>query len=359
MSRVNFVDTIVLPLGPGGSMIPVPGIAVVPFTVNPDESEGPQAVAYAARTGATQAATLVTDFGGRVNYWLESGDYDMQYSDTQNPPRIENYMLGFSAADAGTGELITTGDTKFSFQPTDHGQNPDGTYEWLLVTSDADGGGRKLQQSQYMALWYELGNPVVDGNGNFRLPNISGRQLVAAGTASGLAARTLYERYGGETVTLGPTNVPPHYHYSSGTTSGQSNDHSHGYSGNTGAGQAQITSTDPLNGYWHFYTAAPMNLQLAENGSGTSTVVGIGSAGGSGQMAGINHAHNDTGHTHYFSGQSGGTNADHSHNFGSTTDGGTSSPVGGGLGASGNGSGGAASFSNLDPSYVMNLFIKS
>lgn len=198
MTRVNFVEIVTLPLGPGGSLIPVPGVAVVPYTVNPDESQGPQAVAYAARTGATQVATLVTDAGGRVNYWVESGDYDIAYTDTHNPPRIASYTLGFSAAEALIGQIITTGDAKYSFQPNDHGQNPDGTYEWILVTSDADGGGRKLQQTLYMALWYILGSPAVDGNGNFRLPNVSGRTLVASGAATGLTIRHLNDSYGFE-----------------------------------------------------------------------------------------------------------------------------------------------------------------
>lgn len=223
MARVQFVETITLPLGPGGSLVPVPGFGTTPISINPaDETETTQAPAYAGRTGATLASSLASDSSGTVSYWLEAGDYNIHFSDQQSPARIADYIRGFNAAIIDTNSLIVgaqdliqfTGDYKHSEQPSDHGLKPDGSFEWLLITGGTDGTGRLVDHIIYNGLWSLFGSPTPNGLGQFKLPNSSGRSLIAAGASTGLTSRTAGQNGGTETVLLtsAQSGMPNHGH---------------------------------------------------------------------------------------------------------------------------------------------------
>lgn len=230
MARVNFVDTVVVPLGPAGSLIGISGIAMTPYTINPDQTEGPQATAYAGRTGAVLASTLASDATGTVSYWLDAGDYNIHYDDPLTPPRITSRVRGFTAPVIDTNTLIIaaqnliqfTGDLKHSMQINDHGLKPDGTFEWLLIKTDGSLGGRKVSSTDYSALWALMGSPAPDGLGNFVLPNISGRALIATGQATASTSiRTLLQMLGEENHQLTVAEHASHAHPGSTGTSHQ------------------------------------------------------------------------------------------------------------------------------------------
>lgn len=205
MSRVQFVETVTIPNSVGGALMPLAGVGATPYVVNTAGIEGGQANAYAGRIGTTAASSLVTDASGTVSYWLDAGDYNVHVSDQQSPKRIQDYTRGFTAPVIDTNALVVaaqnliqfTGDTKFSMQTADHGLKADGSFEWLLVSSDPDGGGRQVDGAIYSTLRQIMGNPPLTA-GKFRLPNISGRALIASGAASGLTARNLLDMFGTE-----------------------------------------------------------------------------------------------------------------------------------------------------------------
>lgn len=220
MSRVQFTETVMIPGGPGGTLTPVKGIAATPYNINLDGSEGSQATAYVDRTSLTQPDSLATDATGSISFWLDAGDYDIHMDDQQSPPRIRSYIRGFTAPVIDTSQLVVaaqnliqfTGDTKFSIQTADHGLKADGTYEWLLITNNADGGGRKIDHSLYPGIWSLLGSPAPDGAGMIRLPNISGRAVIASGAATGLTSRHLLDLIGEETHQLSVAEMASHNH---------------------------------------------------------------------------------------------------------------------------------------------------
>jgi microcystin-dependent protein len=222
MGRVNFRETAVVGSGASGSLFPLEGIAYVPYMVNPDGSQGSQAQAYADRTSNIVAPSFITDAVGSIAYWLNAGDYNIDVSDQQSPPRIDPYIMGFTAPIVDTAALLEsaqgvlqfTGDLKFSMQISDHGVILAGGYEWLLVNSDIDGGGRKLDHLAYPGLWDLMGSPALDGSGNFRLPNISGRTLIATGAAASLTNRNLLDLLGEEVhlLTGAESGLPQHAH---------------------------------------------------------------------------------------------------------------------------------------------------
>lgn len=73
--------------------------------------------------------------------------------------------------------------------------------------------GQSLRISDYSALYSLLGTTYGgDGITTFKLPDLRGRVPVHAGQGSGLTPRSPGEIMGHETVTLGPSQVPPHSH---------------------------------------------------------------------------------------------------------------------------------------------------
>lgn len=242
MSRVQFVETVTVSGGVAGALIPLAGFAATPYVVDINGNEGGQANAYANRQGNTAASSMVTDASGTVSYWLDAGDYNIHFQDQQSPPRISNYIRGFTAPIIDTNQLVVgaqnliqfTGDTKFSMQASDHGLKPDGSFEWLLMTSDPDLGGRQVDGVLYATLRALLGNPGLIA-GKFRLPNVSGRVLIASGAAASLSARSMYDLFGSEAEAIDISKMPYHDHggaTGTGTTGNESAFHNHNIGSN-------------------------------------------------------------------------------------------------------------------------------
>jgi hypothetical protein len=234
MARSQFVETITVPLGPGGSLIPVSGIGSQPIAVDSTGQELPdQPVGiFADRISSTQVppSALVTDQNGTVSYWLNTGDYNIHFTDSQSPPRVEPYVRGYSAFDVNIEDLVNgiisyiaaPGDLKFSFAIADHGAKPDGSYEWLLMTPDTSGNGRLVSSTTYPVLYGIIGG-ALDASNNFRLPNIAGRVLMATGQGTNdgngatLPVRNLNDIFGvvqhahlaGIPVSIPALDVPP------------------------------------------------------------------------------------------------------------------------------------------------------
>lgn len=337
MSRVQFVETVTAPAGINGSLIPLIGVGATPYVVDVNGIEGGQANAYAARNGATAASSMVTDVSGTVSYWLDAGDYNIHFEDQQAPPRVANYIRGFTAPVINTDQLVVgaqnliqfTGDTKFSMQSVDHGVKTDGSFEWLLVIPDSDGGGRQVDGTIYAVLRQLLGNPALT-SGKFRLPNISGRALIAAGaaaTAGGIttSARHLLDMFGAEAVVLDSTMMPSHSH--GGTTGNDSPDHWHSDGGHS-HGPDINAGTDMKFVYDHAGVA--LNGQVSNTG-GTTMIATNGPI----SISGVTGA----GNASIGGAVTAATAGRHAHSI----------PLaGGGLG-----------HSNIGPSTGMNLFVKT
>jgi microcystin-dependent protein len=329
MGRVQFVETVAVPTGPSGSLVPIAGIGTIPIFVNADGSEGSQAPAYAGRTGATTAPSLATDASGTVAYWLNSGDYNIHFQDQQSPARIAAYIRGFNAdqgttATTGGGTPASNaaiGDFKFSYQPGDHGGSAV-PFDWLILVSDSvDLLGRKVLQSQYGSLWIALGSPTVDGQGYFRLPNVSGRTLVAAGRALNLTLRNRGDSYGEEGHTLSLAEMASHNH--GGATGANST------GGESGHQHYTVNSAQEVV----FATSWPMAASGANISPGAFPYLYPGNVSSP-------PAAQQASHTNTTSGAIGG----HTHPIPAL-----------GIGADGGGAG----HNNVQPSYGMNLFIKS
>lgn len=325
MSRANFHETITAPTGPGGSMVPLAGISATPFVINSDGTEGAEAGAFAGRSGSTAASTLVTDSSGFVSYWLDLGDYNIHVADTLGSPRISSYVQGFCASVLTGDALITAaesvlffvGDLKFSLQTGDHGLKVDSTYEWLLIISSGDGGGRLISQANYPNLWARMNSPAIDVGGNFRLPNLSGRTLIAAGDASGLAGYTPMEFVGEENHVLVLGELAEHAHAVVSATTG-----------------VAISNNDPLNNGQKVAVSAD---SLDNN---NSQIDSAGAAGGSAAFV--------PRITPYGSVDWGGRNLDHNHGVADPGHIHTVSEIGGNAG-----------HNTIQPSVGMSLFIKT
>jgi|694.fasta_scaffold01920_20 microcystin-dependent protein len=101
---------------------------------------------------------------------------------------------------------------------------------WLLCD------GSSYSTGTYPELFSAIGttyNLPGDAGGTFRLPNLVGRVIVAAGSGTGLTPRTVGELIGSETATLSIANIPSHSHgvsQSPHTHSITTSPHSHGVS---------------------------------------------------------------------------------------------------------------------------------
>lgn len=114
----------------------------------------------------------------------------------------DNFDALLSAAVAQViGSQSYAGDYKTSAQTADHGP-------WLICNGSAK------SRSTYAALFALVGTAFGAGDGSttFNLPNASGRALVTAGAGSGLTSRSIGASGGGETHTLGISEMPSHNH---------------------------------------------------------------------------------------------------------------------------------------------------
>lgn len=144
-------------------------------------------------------------------------------------------------------------------------------------------------------------------------PDLRNRFIVGAGSSYAVGATG-----GADTVTLTTANLPSHTHSisGSGTTSGQSNDHSH--SGTTGGENQNHTHSGTTNGvgdHAHSYTATYRTSGFdVEDGNSFVLYEGGATTGGAGA-----HSHGFTtsgvsnGHTHNFG--TGGVSANHTHTW--------------------------------------------
>lgn len=73
--------------------------------------------------------------------------------------------------------------------------------------------GQILPINQNQALFSLLGTTYGgDGRTTFALPDLRGRLPVHQGSGPGLTPRSIGQRYGSESTTLGSSNMPPHTH---------------------------------------------------------------------------------------------------------------------------------------------------
>ncbi|RVV96981.1 phage tail protein [Mesobaculum littorinae] len=80
--------------------------------------------------------------------------------------------------------------------------------------------GQLLPVYTYQALFSLIGTTYGgDGRSSFGLPDMRGRLPVDQGSGPALTQRTIGERSGSETVTLGVENIPPHIHAFRASTS--------------------------------------------------------------------------------------------------------------------------------------------
>ena len=83
--------------------------------------------------------------------------------------------------------------------------------------------GQLLSIAQNTALFSILGTTYGgDGRTTFALPDLRGREPLGAGNGNGLAAITLGEQAGSQSVTLNTGNLPPHSHLVACDNTGQS-----------------------------------------------------------------------------------------------------------------------------------------
>lgn len=262
-----------------------------------------------------------------------------------------------TAAGFSSPSVWSPGDLKLSMQAADHAQRADGTYDWLLVSA-----GRLVSGAQYPALRAALGNPPLDGGGNFGLPAINDRALVAAGST--YPAGTVF---GQTNVQLSADQLPHHYH--SGTTGTDTPDHSH--SGTTASENAYHAHSGTTAGDYpdHAHATYIGNLHPSGNaplilynpgglsGHGSYTSPGAGGANWGSGGASARHQHDfgtsnqNAFHQHAFG--TGGASARHQHGF--STDGGTSWESGQPLASPY----GRNAISLVQPSVAVNVFVKA
>jgi microcystin-dependent protein len=172
--------------------------------------------------------------------------------------------------------------------------------------------GQTLSRTAYAGLFALIGTTygVGDGSTTFNLPSLGGRLLACrenmngagaegriTSAGSGITGTTLGATGGAQNITLDTTTIPSHAHSVSGSTGGQSVDHSHGYSGST--------SSD--GSHAHGITGGSA---LVDNHSGGLNVTSSGPYGTTSpsiDFAGL--------HSHTYGGNTGGVSVDHSHGF--------------------------------------------
>jgi microcystin-dependent protein len=172
-------------------------------------------------------------------------------------PSVVNILGPNSLQLAGTSiGAFTTGDVKLAFKTVaDAG--------WVMMDDSTIGdasSNANHANANTSALWQLLYNnlsdadaPILTSGGaattrgaqgsaatafanhcRLTLPLVLGRALAAAGSGAGLTSRTLGHALGEETHTLSIGEIPAHTHGYSGTTGGQSADHTHNATTPTG-----------------------------------------------------------------------------------------------------------------------------
>ena len=211
--------------------------------------------------------------------------------------------------------------------------------------------GRALNRSTYSHLFAAIGtlfNVGGEAATDFRIPNLVGRTIIGRNPAAGASQYgTVGQVLGSATVTIAPENLPPHAHsmshthtidhaHAAATTSGESASHTHsgGTSDNGGHKHAVLNQNSP-----------------GSNGNSLAKGQAPGAAGEGWNSAPVSYegVHQ---HTVWVGGQSNG----HTHTVTIPAFSGSSGAAS--TSATGNGPGSSAGLSVMQPSVVLNYFIK-
>ena len=101
--RAEFSETVLMPWGTRGSLVPAEGVKAEPWVAYTDGSDAILSSAWAESDPVSNipAESLYTDESGSVSYYLDPRDYNIHFSDTHDPARFSPYVRGFSSVSSG------------------------------------------------------------------------------------------------------------------------------------------------------------------------------------------------------------------------------------------------------------------
>lgn len=261
VTRQQYRDTFLLK-GTTGTTSVLDGLLLTPYYVDENGVRGaavPAASIYNDRVAATHPASMQTDTNGYIEFYLETGEYDIKVEDTHVPARIATKYVPFSAMAAGPQSVPANSLPNYgqSLLPpgallpyAGSGVDPAG---FLLCD------GRAVSRTTYAPLFAAIGTAygAGDGSSTFNIPDLRGRTPMGAdnmGTAAGTAGRLTVangnqnargQTGGAEIIALTAAQLPAHVHNATATsaTTGVSvnsvGDHSHvEYIANSGTGSS-------------------------------------------------------------------------------------------------------------------------
>jgi hypothetical protein len=170
--RSEYVDCITV--NQGGVLAPLAGIDATVYEINPDGSQGSQYTPFAGLTGSTQASSTATDSNGNISFFLDGGEYRIDFADSQSPARIAPFSRYFAALTFSEAQLIAAsapqkvGEIRFYGGTTDP-VDSDGTTRNMICD------GRPLNRSTYSDLFGVFAETFGAGDGSttFNIPDIT------------------------------------------------------------------------------------------------------------------------------------------------------------------------------------------
>jgi microcystin-dependent protein len=231
MARAHFSETAI---DPQGNAIE----AIVTVTLR-----GSSALAdiYASETATFPMENPYFIGSGIVSHWADAGAFDVTISDADNPPRVEDRIIGWSAVpgvpggipgglledDAVTSRVVSEQAIDLINLAVAVRQQlvPVGTLMSFAGVAAPAGfllaDGTDYAQIDYPALFTAIGSAFNTASGRsapaagrFRVPDLRGRAPIGVGTGVGLSARVLAASGGAEThpLTAAESGVPAHTH---------------------------------------------------------------------------------------------------------------------------------------------------